>query len=288
LCIAAYGYELAKQNRNYLANVRRSDQTSFEDLKAVLRSVVPDDLCPASIASGYLWLAFPERDDCYFAYMEAALDESLQLEGKEYALILKPKFEGRVAKLTGAGFEKFHLLAELDRTAYGNFAVYYTGNDPRFLQLLPKRFYFFGRQSGYVSEDRLANSREVWSTDGSRLHSTSVAMNEPRSDQTDDSGAEESNRKVKWSELTTVDLDPNSTYEIIADVAYSRRLEMAVANGSASYEIQAVSNPEARTQRLSGLFKTSTDGKIRIALGTPGQRGFDSSSISHISIRVIP
>jgi hypothetical protein len=153
LLVGGYGYELLRQNKRYLASVRDPDRASFDEFKAALRSTVPDGVCPVSVASGYVWLAFPEQDQCYFAYMEARLDEPLDLEGRDYALIMHPKFENRLRRLTGAGFEKYHLLGELQKTAYGSFRVYYTGSDPRFLASAPKRYYFSGRRRGYVSDE---------------------------------------------------------------------------------------------------------------------------------------
>jgi 4-amino-4-deoxy-L-arabinose transferase-like glycosyltransferase len=153
LLIAGYGYGLVKQNRRYLAQVNNPKLADFEEIKMALRAVVPEGVCPVSIGSGYLWLAFPEYDQCFFAHMEARLDESLDLDGKDYALIIRPKFMKRARKLTG-GVEKYHLIGELRKTVYGTFQIYYTGADPRYLGLEPKRFQFFGQERGYTTDDR--------------------------------------------------------------------------------------------------------------------------------------
>ena len=154
LLVAGFGYELFRQNRTYLAQVRNPDQPAFEEIKTALRSIVPEGMCPVSIGSAYLWLAFPEHDRCYFASMEARPDHRLDLNGKDYAMIVKPKFENRLRKLTGAGFEQYHLLGELNKTAYGTFYIYYTGSDPRYLELAPKRYQFFRRQRGFVAVEQ--------------------------------------------------------------------------------------------------------------------------------------
>jgi 4-amino-4-deoxy-L-arabinose transferase-like glycosyltransferase len=151
LCAGVYGYVLMGQYHRYLQQVNNPTLADFEELKNVLRTVVPEGLCPVSVGSGYLWLAFSEYDQCYFAHMETRLDEMLDLDGKDYALIVRPKFMNRVRKLTG-GVEKYHLIGELRKTAYGTFYIYYTGSDPRYLQLAPKRFQFFGQQRGYAYE----------------------------------------------------------------------------------------------------------------------------------------
>ena len=150
--VAGYGYELFKQNKTYLAQVRDPRQANFEEIKTALRSIVPEGTCPISIGCAYLWLAFPEKDHCYFAVMEARPQMQLDLKGKDYALIVKPKFEDRLRRLTGAGFEQYQLLGELNQTAYGTFRVYYTGSDPRYVTLPPKSYQFFRRERGLVSE----------------------------------------------------------------------------------------------------------------------------------------
>lgn len=155
LTAVGYGYVLAQQNQKYLQRAKNPDAADFEEIKSALRAVVPEGVCPASIGSGYLWLAFPEYDQCYFAHMETKLDEKLDLEGKEYALIVRPRFMNKLNKLTG-GVEKYHLIGELNKTAYGTFHIYYTGSDSRYLGLKPKRFDFSGQRRGHTSGDGLS------------------------------------------------------------------------------------------------------------------------------------
>jgi len=288
LVVASYGYELVKQNRNYLTHVRNPDQASFDDLKVALRSVVPDGVCPASIASGYLWLAFPEKDDCYFAYMEASLDEPLQLEGKDYALIVKPKFEGRVSKLTGAGFERFHLLGELNRTSYGTLLVYYTGNDPRFTALAVRRYYFFGHQRGYVSDAQLARYREVWSASAPEFTWNVAAVSQSfRSDDDDEASPENGHRKGRWMEICSVDLDANSIYQVAADIADQQEVDLAVIDGQALFPVERISEADDAPRRFEGLFKTGRNGRVKIAVRVPQAKLAAGSPVSHISIRAI-
>lgn len=289
IVIASYGYELVKQNRNYLIHVRNPDQASFEDLKVALRSIVPDGVCPASIASGYLWLAFPERDDCYFAYMEASLDEPLELEGKDYALIVKPKFEGRVSKLTGAGFERFHLLGELDRTPYGTLLVYYTGNDPRFTALAARRYYFFGHQRGYVSDQQLARSREVWSANGTEFTWNPAAPSQSfRPDEDDEVSPDNGHRKGRWMEICSVDLDANSIYQVAADIVDQTDFDLGIIDGQTLFPVERISEAGDAARRFEGLFKTGRNGHVKIAVRVPPAKLAAGSPISHISIRAIP
>ena len=287
LVVTTYGYELAKQNRDYLRQIRNPDQASFEDLTSAVRSIVPAGLCPISIASAYYWLAFPEYDQCYLAHMEARLDEHLDLEGKEYALIVKPKFEYRLKKLTGGGFEQYHLLGELKRTAYGSFYVYYTGTDPRILSRTAKRYCFFGRQRGYVSDDQIASGREVWTASAADLTPTATSIN-PVIEADDPDEPPEEGSRGRVLELCAVELEANTIYQVSADAANSGRQEILVLDASTGAVIQRVqSSEQEETRSLEGLFKTSSGTRVRLAVRLSGARPADPSPVSRISIRKI-
>jgi len=287
--VAAYGYELLRQNRNYLANVRNPEQASFEEVKTALRSIVPDELCPASIASGYVWLAFPERDDCYFAYMEASLDEPLDLVGKEYALIVKPKFEGRVLKLTGSRFERFHLLGELRRTAYGTLLVYYTGNDPRFEASSPRRYYFFGRQRGYVGDEQLQRGVEVWNASETGFEWKPVSAYQTSApDDAEEESPDDGRRRGKLMEFCSVDLQPNSIYRVIVETKDLRGYDLVIMNGQNVSAIDNISASDQETHRVDGVFKTSGNGRVGFAVRVAGPKAADLPPISHIRIEAIP
>ena len=289
MLIAGYAYELLRQNRTYLTNVRRPDQASFEDIKTALRSIVPDGLCPASIASGYLWLAFPERDDCYFAYMEASLDNSLELEGKNYALIVKPKFEGRVLRLTGAGFERFHLLGELSRTAYGSLLVYYTGNDPQFMTPAPKRYYFFGHRRGYVTGEQLAAAREIWAASEPEFEwKPATGSQSSAPDDAEEESSEDGQRRGRWMEFCSVDLEANSIYRVTAETKDQRGYDLAIIDGLTLSPLENISAADDAPNRLDAVFKTSGNKRVRLALRVPGTKGDNAQAISRISIKAIP
>lgn len=286
--VAVYGYELLKQNKNYLAQARNPDQADFEDFKTALRSVVPDGVCPVSIASGYLWLAFPEHDKCYFAYMEAPLDKSLDLDGKDYALIVKPKFEDRLVKLTGAGFEKYHLLGELQRTAFGSFYIYYTGNDPRFLSSEAKRYYFFGRGRGYVSEAQVKAAREVWSAKAADFTPNKATTSLAPAIEPDDPDEQQSAQaRGSFMNLCSVELDPNTIYQLSADTSCRGDCELLISDDGTGAAIQRIQSDRSGRERIEGLFKTSGSKRIRLGIRVSGATPADSSPISHISIRAI-
>lgn len=159
LAVTAYGFQLASQYRDYLTRVRNPDLASFEEFTTVIRSIVPDELCPVAVKNPSVWLAFPERDDC-FATIEGRMREDLDIDGKDYALVTRPNFalertsrrEGSRVSSDDARLEDYHLLGEMKETPYGNLLIYYTGNDPRYLTLAPKRYQFFGEVRGHAVE----------------------------------------------------------------------------------------------------------------------------------------
>jgi len=57
----------------------------------------------------------------------------------------------------------------MENTPYGDLRVYYTGTDPRYRYLQPRRYQFFEKWQGHVSDEQLASAREVWSADASEF-----------------------------------------------------------------------------------------------------------------------
>lgn len=288
LLMSVYGYELLKQNGKYLEQVRDPERATFEPFKAALRSIVPAEVCPVSIASAYVWLAFPEYDQCYFAHMEARLDEPLVLEGSEYALIVQPRLESRLRKLTGAGFEKYHLLGELKKTPYGNFNIYYTGTDARYLARGSRRYYFFGRQRGYVEDEQIAAGREVWSAGAGEL--SRAASSVDLGSEPDDVEAEPSGetQRQRVTSLSAVELDANKIYQVSAAGIDRSGFELVVLDDSTGAVIQRIAASEADgQQRLEGLFKTSSSNRIRLAIRMTGGVPAGSLPFTRIIIREI-
>jgi len=159
LLIAAYGTLLARQYRRYIIEARNPDAASSAEFKAVLASVVPPNLCPVAVMAPVLWLAFPERDEC-FATLERRMSEAVHLDGGDYALIMRPKSAEHWAWDLSSNR---HLLAELIETPYGNFNIYYTGNDRAFLATPPRRIYFFGQWDGHTTQEEVDAAPVVWS-----------------------------------------------------------------------------------------------------------------------------
>lgn len=157
--VTGYCLQLASQYRDYLTRVRNPELASFEEFTTVIRSIVPDELCPVAVKNPSVWLAFPERDDC-FATIEGRMKDDLDIDGKDYALVTRPNFslertprrEGSRVSSDDARLDDYHLLGEMKETPYGNLLIYYTGNDPRYLALAPKRYQFFGEVRGHAVE----------------------------------------------------------------------------------------------------------------------------------------
>jgi 4-amino-4-deoxy-L-arabinose transferase-like glycosyltransferase len=141
VCLAAAGYtfQLVTQGRGYLAEVRNPNLATFDEFTRVIRDIIPEGLCPVAVKNPSIWLAFPERDDC-FATIESRMWKDVDLKGKDYALITRPNAMPDV---------DYHLLGEMRDTPYGNLLIYYTGSARRYLELEPKRYQFFGERGGH-------------------------------------------------------------------------------------------------------------------------------------------
>ncbi|HSB11006.1 MAG TPA: glycosyltransferase family 39 protein [Blastocatellia bacterium] len=143
------GLLAVRQSKRYLRNVRDPDVASFDEFKTAIRSLVPEGVCPVVIREPAIWLAFPEHDRC-FANIEKRMKKAVDLDAQEYALIVQPRRAEHW--ITKAASSHHHLLGELRDSPYGNFNVYYTGTDPRWVSLQPVRYQFFGKRRGYAKD----------------------------------------------------------------------------------------------------------------------------------------
>lgn len=150
LAAVAFALQLANTYRGYVREIRNPEQASFEDVKSVLRSIVPDGVCPVAMKAPELWLAFPEQDRC-FATIEKRMTDNLDLDGNEYAVMMPFAYQKKRAAATKEFDAKYRLLGELAHTPYGTIRIYYTGRNPDHLALEPKTYKFFGRKRGYIS-----------------------------------------------------------------------------------------------------------------------------------------
>jgi len=155
--VVGFGLQLARQEKYFVERVRNPELASFEEFTTVIRSIVPDGVCPVAIKNPAVWLAFPEDDRC-FATIESRMRNALDLDGKDYALVTRLNaLPERVNSDFDSDEERsdgYHLLGEMRNTPYGNLVIYYTGADPRYLALSPRRDQFFGDLRGHVSVDQ--------------------------------------------------------------------------------------------------------------------------------------
>jgi 4-amino-4-deoxy-L-arabinose transferase-like glycosyltransferase len=217
LLTVAFTYELFRQTGRYLRNVSDPQLASFEEFRDALRAVVPEDVCPIAFKSGFLWLAFPEKDQC-FAVVENRMKDAVDVAGKEYAVIVIQKHFREQKRLAEKLTRNAHLLGELIQTPYGTIQVYYTGTDQRYLSQAPKRFYFFGKRRGTVSEEQVAAAPAVWSADGNELRECTgladavvdrdgLLLGDPR----------QSSRADGFIELCPIKLMPETIYRVSAN-----------------------------------------------------------------------
>jgi hypothetical protein len=151
--LAGVGYasQLVVQSRRYLAEVRNPNLASFAEFTTAIREIVPEGLCPVAVKNPSVWLAFPDKDSC-FATIENRFKEAAyaDIDGKDYALVTRLN---ALPERAGNAAVDYHLLGEMWNTPYGNLLIYYTGTDPHYLVIKPKRYEFFGELGGYTSRD---------------------------------------------------------------------------------------------------------------------------------------
>jgi hypothetical protein len=270
VALVVYGYQLAKQNVRYVREVRNPNLASFQEISGVLAATVPEGLCPVAIQAPVIWLAFPEKDRC-FADIEARMPEAADIDGKDYALVSQPR------KLHNLGQDldqKYHLIGELFDTPYGSLAVYYTGSDPRYLSLPLRRYYFFRKLGGHVSDEQIAVAREIWSASGS----LPIILNPPE-------------REVTSSALidvSSVELVPHMIYQIAVEGASLGEWELVIVDertGEWFERVEITGKEHAR--KVEELFRNPSAGRIRLAVRPLKNNSADSIQISRISIREV-
>jgi hypothetical protein len=261
LSVLAYGYLFARQQRSYLREVRNPELASFEEFKETLRSLVPDGVCPVAVTAPVIAIAFPEADLC-FASIEPRMMDLVDIEGKDYALLTRHKnpehWENQLSNIR-------YLLGELRDTPYGNFAVNYTGVDPRYLAIRPRSFQMFGRWRGHVTDQQIAEAREVWKADANELSK--------RARQAEPSNASGgfAIRSQSFVDLCALELAPNTAYQLILDESSNSEWEAVIIDqetGSWVKQIEIGSSTSGR--HIEELFRTFGSGRVRIAI-RPGK-----------------
>ena len=277
VAVLGYGFLLVRQHRAYINEVRNPELASFQEFADVLRSIIPQELCPVAVKSPVMWLAFPEKDRC-FANIERRMAAAVDIDGKDYALIVRPKNPDYWAKDLN---QRHRLLGELTDTPYGNFLIYYTGVDPRYGNE-PKRYHFFRRWSGHVSDEQVAQAREVWTATAADLRRFSTTKN--------DTGLAEEfevvSRTGSFTELATVELQPGSAYELIMDLKRSDGWELVLSDDASRSWLKQIGFDGEDS--ISELFRTFDGSKrVRLLVRAPAGKAPETLLISRIIIREV-
>ncbi|HJQ26997.1 MAG TPA: glycosyltransferase family 39 protein [Blastocatellia bacterium] len=223
IALLGYGALWARQTVRYLREVRNPELARFDEMKAALRRIIPEDLCPIAVKAPVMWLVFVEKDDC-FATIERRMADAVDLDGKDYALIVRPKSPDYWARVLD---EDGHLLGELQDTPYGNFRVYYTGNDPRFLTRAPVRYSFFRRWRGHATSEQVAAARQVWNQRYDSATELGLMIAPPDKD-------------ASVAITDALVLKPNTIYQLQLEAASNTDWQLVVADAQSNVELAQV------------------------------------------------
>ncbi|MEN3334030.1 MAG: hypothetical protein V7641_3395, partial [Blastocatellia bacterium] len=253
-----YGALWARQSVRYLREVRNPELARFDEMQQALHQIIPNDLCPVAVKAPVMWLAFVEKDDC-FATIERRMADAVDIDGKDYALIVRPKSPDYWARVLD---DDGHLLGELSNTPYGNFRVYYTGSDARFLTLAPQRYTFFRRWRGHATDEQIAAARLVWgkrydmATSGPGLSGEQDQVNnEPGlliAPPDKNAGGDGSQT------IETIELKPNVIYQLQLEAASNSDWQLIIADAQSGVELEQIEvmggAVEARTEQVFRTF----------------------------------
>lgn len=277
-----YAYRFASQNRDYLRAAANPQRATFDQLAGVLRSVVPEDVCPVGVKQGVLWLAFPEKDYC-FAAIENRMQEALDIKGNEYALIASGRRNKKEGKLIRELTEDAKLIAELKRTAYGTLSVYYTGTNAAHLSLATARYTFFGKERGYASEAEIDGAREVWAASAEELNKSAGETNNIASPAS--FTVRQSAKDFGLIKLCSVELGEAMIYQLILDTSNQQgHWEVVITEDETSAVLYA---GKLKADRFADIFKTKRSGRIAINVRHATQKADGLISISRVSLREV-
>jgi 4-amino-4-deoxy-L-arabinose transferase-like glycosyltransferase len=264
----AFGYQFLKQTKRYLNEARNPDAASFEEFKTAIRSLVPEGVCPVIVRDPVMWLAFPDYD--LFANIQERTRKSVDIDGKEYALIVNPRIAQRW--LTRIANNNHHLLGEMTNTPYGNLQIYYTGADSRWLALKPVRYQFFGKWRGHLSEDQIADGVDVWSANAADLKQCSGATDMPV--EPEGLRVEKRQRDDGLITLCTIELKSNIIYQMrVQATVEAKQWALAVIeeNTGERLYLQRLEDA-AKPGAFEGLFRSSKTTRVTIALMPQAKR----------------
>ena len=281
-----FGIHFAGQTRAYLRAVNDPERATFDEIARVLRAVVPEDVCPVSVKQGVLWLAFPEKDYC-FAAIENRMRANVDIKGNEYALIASGRRNKKEGKLVRELTEDAKLIAQLRRTAWGTLSVYYTGTNPAYLSLAPARYLFFGNERGYVEQNEIEASREVWAASAEEVGRLTEA--ETKMGSATGESIQKGDAATGVVQLGAIDLKPYNIYQLVLETSdHRRRWEIVVADAETSAALfHGKLEADGGAQSFTDLFKTRSSGRIVVSLRRAEREPEASLAVSRISLREV-
>jgi 4-amino-4-deoxy-L-arabinose transferase-like glycosyltransferase len=286
LTILAYGDQLVKQNKAYLDEVLVDDLASFDEFKTVLRSIVPEGVCPVAVKDPELWLVFPEFDHC-FATIEARMKDAVDIDGRDYALITR-RGASR-AHWVEKPEEKYHQLGTLKDSPYGDLFVYYTGVNQAYLSVTPRTYYFFGERRGHFSDEQLTAAKEVWSANAGELTSlVKTSDSTMTGDGLEIKPTAPGKRGAELVELSKIAVKPDTIYRLNLDLTSAAPWELIVYNETTgTWMIQQPIPERAGQQQIVRFIKSlGTEGiKLLLRPLDPRQRG--SIRVARVSLHEV-
>jgi hypothetical protein len=208
------------------------------------------------------------------------------LDVHEYALLVPSH---KAESWLGDSAGKYHLLGEMENTPYGDIEIYYTGTNPEYLALAPQRYRFFGVRRGFVSDEQVANSREVWSSQPGGLARALGAMAEMQPAGLMIQPPPNSNVDRGLIVLADIDLKPDAIYHLQALVRSSGQWELVVVDQRTGVWIDQCRIAEGEeAENVESIFKAAGASKIKLALRSLGKPSAAAPiTISSISLREI-
>jgi hypothetical protein len=208
------------------------------------------------------------------------------LDVNEYALLVPSR---KAEAWLGDSAGKYHLLGEMENTPYGDIEVYYTGTNPQYLALAPQRYQFFGVRRGFVSEEQVANAREVWSSQAGDLERALGAMAEMQPAGLTIQPPRNNNVNRGLIGLADIDLKPDAVYQLQARVRSSGQWEFVVVDERTGVWIDQCRIPTGEeAENLESIFKAGGASKIKLALRSLAKPSAAAPiTISSINLREI-
>src|SRR5262249_28925073 len=234
--------------------------------------------CPVAVMAPVLWLAFQDFDQC-FATIERRMAGEVRIDGRDYALIMRPKASDHWAwELT----QSRHLLAELIDTPYGNFNVYYTGANPAFLEIPAGRYYFFAQWNGHATQEQVDAATTVWSA-------SQTDFKDSMSGQPHNSYVPTHGNPRGTMAPPDIELKPRTIYKITLRAAsLSAGSELVVTELSTGRRLRQIPFVDKGGEWIAeDIFRILADGRITLRTCKPGAELDDSVEFTRAEIKEV-